>query len=144
MSAIWSFLKDSDNRAVIFGILGFAWTVFIYFFPRPKKGWGAGLSTWLMRVGGASSLRAVFWLSVTATAMSFAYYVVLRVQPVVRVCEGQFVEGCATHDVFVGCYGLAKWKDRCWHYKYIGRVSVRDGNMCGYTIDRVRCGDSFF
>jgi hypothetical protein len=143
MQQIWSFPKDPDNRAVIFGILGFAWTVFIYFVPRPKLGAGSRLWGRLQSFRKPGVFRVVLWVSALATVTSFAYYIVLRVQPIIRVCEGQFLEGCAPHDVFVGCYGLDKFAKGCWHYKYINKASSRGGNMCGYEIHRVRCGDGF-
>jgi hypothetical protein len=50
---------------------------------------------------------------------------------------------CSPHDVFIGRYGLPAFKNTCWHYKYLGNDGGRSANMCGYTIHRVRCGDSF-
>src|SRR5690349_5242206 len=125
---MWNFFKDAENRAIIGGVVGFAWTVFLYFFPRPRKGWGGRLWASLQAIGGARWLRGVFWLSVLFTVFSFAYYVVIKVQPVVRVCEGQFEGFCSPHDVFVGCYGLPKMQNTCWHYKYLGNDGGRSGN----------------
>jgi hypothetical protein len=141
MSAIWDFLRDAENRAIIFGFLGLAGSIFSYFVPKPKKGWALRLWNRVQSVLGAVPIRSIAWLFAVVAVVSFGYYILLRTQPVLRVCEGQFGNECESNDVFVGCYGLDKWKNRCWHYKYIERASVRDGRMCGYTIHRVRCGD---
>jgi hypothetical protein len=136
-------LSDPNTKYVIGGILFVVWTVFVWAFPKPENLIESRLwrSLSLRRVVG---LRMLVWVFGILLFGSFGYYVILRVQPILRLCEGQFEGFCSPHDEFIGCYGLPKKQSTCWHYKYLGNDGGRSGNMCGYTIHRVRCGDSFF
>jgi hypothetical protein len=138
-------LRDANNRAIIGGVLLIAWTLFTYFFPKPKKGtvarvW-ASMQGALQRVGG---IRAFVWVIGICLFSLIGYGILLRTQTILRVCTGQFEGGCPPHDMFLGCYGLPKAEQLCWHYKNLGQESDVGGNMCGYQITRVRCGSGFF
>jgi hypothetical protein len=136
-------LSDPNTKYVIGGVLFILWTVFVWAFPKPENLLESRLwrSLSLRRVG---SPRILVWVFGVLLFGAFGYYVILKVQPTLRVCEGQFEGPCSPHDVFVGCYGLPQMEKRCWHYKYLSGEGSRSGNMCGYIIHRVRCGDSFF
>jgi hypothetical protein len=138
-------VTDPNTRATIGGILIVAWTLFTYFFPKPKK--GAGSRVWismqqsLRRVGG---VRVFVWFVGICLLAALGYGIILRMQPVLLVCTGQFEGGCGKHDMFVGCYGLPTAEKICWHYKNLGLLSEVHENSCSYHIYRVRCGSGFF
>jgi hypothetical protein len=87
---------------------------------------------WL-RAGGA---LAVF-------VLIFKFSPATLIAPVVteyRVCAGEYERACQPHDVYQYCdVSTDGWaKARCSSFKVI-RLDTKDGNKCGYLLDRVIC-----